>query len=112
MPQILIRLIATFGIKRLLYALAIASIFSSGVYLGHSYTKKYYKQKEIAALVERLEHNKKVITYQTEYVTKQLEKEKELEAQIEELQDAADNSPTANRPSLSIDSVQRLNKIR
>lgn len=95
-----------------IYGVIALVLFGSGVASGHSWTKKYYKAKEIAALEERIAHNKKVIEYQTKYVTEVLEREKKLEVLVEELSDEASKDPTANRPSISLDGVRRLNKVR
>ena len=83
-----------------------------GLYLGNSWTVKYYKSKEIAALNEQIKHNKKVIEAQTKYVSEIRDRELKLEEELEKALEEATNSPTAGNISLPVDSVRRLNKIR
>ncbi len=93
-------------------AIIVGLSFLAGIWTGNSYTVKYYKAKEIAALNKQIEHNKKVIEAQTKLVTEIRDRELNLEKELEEALENARNSPTAGNIVLPIDSVRRLDKIR
>jgi cell division protein FtsB len=95
-----------------IYGVAAAVLFLSGAYTGFKYTNMFYRSQEIAALNRQLEQNKKVIAYQTEYVTKLRDRELTLEAEVEKLNNEADKDATAARPAISLDGVRRLNSIK
>lgn len=84
--------------------------FVAGTYTGSTLAIKYYKAKEVAALNAQIAHNSKVIVWSRKEIVRLTDEEERLEALVEELNDAANKSPNADRPSLDLDGVRRLNR--
>jgi len=100
------------GSKILRIAVVLGLTFIAGVYSGNTLTVKYYKWKEIAALNEKIKKNEELIKWQNTEIANLQKSGLQLQDDLESLKQNAEQDTNANNPSLSVDGVRRLNKIR